>query len=220
MGFDNIINIAVADLTKQPYECIVNSANGIGPMGRGIAGALKRAGGDAIQSDAFAVCGRHSFTNRKGMSVTGYDAGQAYLISSGRLRDNGVKNIVCAVTMWQPNDPTSVEICKSALHAAMAIVLKEGFKSVGFPAFGTGVGMLNKTEVANMMVSELDAYKKAVQIHINDIDKEFIIACANKQQEIEKWDAENIHPAIAANLPMIKFRAEAMKKLREEGEII
>ena len=192
-AFPGIINVALADLTQQPYECIVNAANGIGPMGRGIAGALKRAGGEVVQSDAFSVCKQHSFVDNLGKTRVGYSAGQAYMVTSGRLKDIGVKNIICAVTMHQPNDPTNVEICKKALHSAMEIVLKQGFKSVGFPAFGTGVGKLDKVEVANMMVTELDVYKKAVEIHINDIDRDFIIACAKKQQEIEGWDDKD-HP--------------------------
>ena len=38
---------------------IMNAANGKGPMGKGIAGAIKRAGGDAIQSDAYGVCNKY-----------------------------------------------------------------------------------------------------------------------------------------------------------------
>jgi len=180
------IQIAIKDLTQQPYECLVNAANGIGPMGRGIAGALKRAAGDAIQADAFRICAQKSYTDERGDHI-GYPAGKAYMISSGRLRDNGVKNIVCAVSMHRPSDPTSVAICKSALHAAMEIVLREGFTSVGLPAFGTGVGNLDKIEVANMMVQELDVYKNAVDIHINDINTTFIKACCEKQMTIEGW---------------------------------
>ena len=187
------IQIGIADLTKQRYECLVNAANGIGPMGRGIAGALKRAGGDVIQSNAFAVCRQVAFVDSQGKSHVGYQAGQAYEIIPGRLAENGVKSIICAVTMHQPNDPTSVEICKRALHAAMEIVLRRGYKTVGLPAFGTGVGNLDKYEVANMMVQELDAYKNAVEIHINDINTTFVKACCEKQMQIEGWTS---HPFI------------------------
>ena len=188
------IQIAIADLTAQRYDCLVTAANGIGPMGRGIAGALKRAAGDRNQADAFAVCSKNSYKDASGEHV-GYPAGKAYMISSGRLKDNGVKNIVCAVSMHRPNDPTSVAICKSALHAAMEIVLREGFKSVGLPAFGTGVGNLDKIEVANMMVQELNMYKNAVDIHINDINTTFIRACCVKQMQIEGWSS---HPFLVA----------------------
>ena len=170
------MNIILGDLTQQPFECYINAANGLGPMGRGIAGALKRAGGDVVQASAQEACRNHKFM-QDGRSMMGYDAGMTYTSDSGRLRDNGVRAIVHAVTMYTPGSPTNISVCREALKNAMNSVVDQKFKSVGVPALGTGVGGLNKMKVASMMVDVLKYYDDLININIVDIDKEFIEAC-------------------------------------------
>lgn len=177
------MNIILGDLTQQKFDCLVNAANGLGPMGAGIAGALKRAGGDVVQASAQEVCRKHSFIWH-GESQMGYDAGDTYTSDPGRLKDNGVKAIVHAVTMYTPSSPTYVAVCRQALINAVASAIRQGFKSIGIPALGTGVGGLDKRQVAAMMVDALRHYDNLIEINIVDINQEFINACRLAKQEI------------------------------------
>lgn len=177
------MNILLADLTKQSFDCLVNAANGIGPMGAGIAGALKRAGGDVVQASAQEACRNHTH-QMHGETLMGYAAGSAYMSDPGRLRDQGVKAIVHAVTMYEPTGYTNVAICRQALVQAITLAVKNNYKSIGIPALGTGVGGLDKREIADMMVTTLMHFDNLLDINIMDIDEEFVNACRLAKQGV------------------------------------
>jgi O-acetyl-ADP-ribose deacetylase (regulator of RNase III) len=84
--------------------------------------------------------------------------------------------------MYTPSSPTSVAICKLALVNAMNSAVQQGFKSIGVPALGTGVGGLNKVEVAEMMVDVLKKYDSLIQVNIVDINNDFIEACIKNKE--------------------------------------
>jgi O-acetyl-ADP-ribose deacetylase (regulator of RNase III) len=176
------MNIILGDMTQMPFECYINAANGIGPMGRGIAGALKRAGGDVVQASAQEACRNHKFM-LDGRELMGYNAGMTYTSSPGRMAEHGVKAIVHAVTMYTPGSPTNVPVCRTALVNALTNAISKGYKTIAVPALGTGVGGLNKREVASMMVDVIKNFDKLAEINIVDIDPEFINACKLAVQE-------------------------------------
>lgn len=144
-------------------DTIINAANGIGPMGRGIAGAIKKHGGDEIQKDAFNICRE---LNPK--------AGEAYKTISGKLSVIGVKQIIHAVTMKKPGDKTTYEIIGKAFISALNLAIKKKASVIGCTALGTGVGRLNSYKVANIMYEIADKYNKIIDIVFIDIDKIFI----------------------------------------------
>ncbi|MDO8641046.1 MAG: macro domain-containing protein, partial [Nitrosarchaeum sp.] len=127
-------------ITNEKLDGIMSAANGRGPMGRGIAGAIKRMGGDIIQEDAFRVC-----------LAQDPQPGQAYSTIAGSFTDQGIKRIIHAVTMKQPGGPTSLEVISNAFKAALELAQKEGITKIGCTALGTGVGELNDKEVAKYM---------------------------------------------------------------------
>jgi O-acetyl-ADP-ribose deacetylase (regulator of RNase III) len=174
-----MIKIFVGNAVEQNTDVICNAANGLGyPMGRGIAGAIKRAGGEIISRDAGQICDKNKYVEN-GITKFGYPAGKAYKSISGRLSDNGVKAIIHMVTMHNPMDPTSIELCKSAIESGMEIIISDNYKSMTITAMGTGVGMLNKKEVAQMMIETLKKYEDKIEIRIVDIDEIFITCCKN-----------------------------------------
>jgi len=153
--------ISLIDILK--LDGLMNAANGKGPMGFGIAGAIKRAGGDEIQSDAFEVC-----------FESDPQPGQAYSTISGRLKDKGIKRIIHAVTMKSPAGHTSLDIIGAAFKSALALAKKEGITKLGCTALGTGVGGLNPIDVANIMSSI--AKSGIVDVAFVDHDQRFIDA--------------------------------------------
>jgi O-acetyl-ADP-ribose deacetylase len=154
----------LSELENEKIDGIQNAANGIGPMGRGIAGAIKREGGQEIQDNAFIVC-----------HVLKPKAGQAYSTIAGRLEDKGIKKIIHAVTMKEPGGFTSLEICAAAFRAALQKAKEEGITRLGCTALGTGVGRLNPEKVAEVMIVIAKEEEKLDIVFI-DHDKIFIDA--------------------------------------------
>ena len=151
----NLLNM----LEELQLDGIMNAANGIGPMGRGIAGAIRKAGGDEIMHDAFAVCTK---LNPK--------PGQAYSTISGSLKERGVKRIIHAVTMKNPSDPTTLQVAKDAFESALKLARIEGITRLGCTALGTGVGGLDPEGVALVMESVLDNWQGHLELEVYFID--------------------------------------------------
>jgi len=130
--------ISLIDILK--LDGLMSAANCRGPMGAGIAGAIKRAGGDEIQSDAYRVC-----------IELHPKPGQAYSTISGKLKDKGIKRIIHAATMQSPAGYTSLDIIDAAFQSALILARQEGITRLGCTALGTGVGGLNPEDVAKIM---------------------------------------------------------------------
>jgi O-acetyl-ADP-ribose deacetylase len=154
-------------IESEGLDTIMNAANGIGPMGAGIAGAIRKAGGVEIQTDAFRVCKEQD-----------PQPGQAYLTIPGKLEEQGIMKIVHAVTMKQPGGPTSLEIVKHAFKSALGLAYKDGTLKIGCTALGTGIGGLNVKEVAKAMIDIAKEFLKTIDDNMNiifiDFNKDFI----------------------------------------------
>ena len=148
-------------IEKFGLDGILSAANGKGPMGKGIAGAIKREGGDEIQADAYAVC-----------KAEDPQEGDAYSTIAGSLEEEGIKKIIHSVTMKQPGGRTSVEICGKAFESALKLAEEEGIKNLGCTALGTGVGGLDAREVARIMLPL--AQKSKINVAFMDFNADFI----------------------------------------------
>jgi len=160
-----IVKIFVGNLLEEienlQLDGIMNAANGKGPMGRGIAGAIKEYGGKVIQTDAYRIC-----------KELDPQPGQTYSTISGKLKERGIQRIIHAVTMKQPGGITSYEICKNAFISALKLAKEEGIKRLGCTALGTGVGGLDPCEIAKVM--KPIAEKSEIEVIFCDFDKIFI----------------------------------------------
>jgi len=162
-------------ITEENINFLMNAANGIGPMGAGIAGAIRKHGGEEIQREAIQVCMRHS-----------PDPGDAYRTSSGVLKKQGVEYIIHAVTMKNPGGDTSYQVVEKAFRSAIQLVesISDCF-SIDNPimactALGTGVGRLDSEKVAEIMYKVAKETKK-VNIVFSDMNILFI----NKLKELK-----------------------------------
>lgn len=155
----------IGDITElDDVEAIVNAANGEGPMGRGVAGAIGKAGGPNLRNDVRRIC----------EAARGIPAGECYVSTSGDLSENGIEAVYHAVTMRYPGSPTSIAICREAMQKTLDAAIRDGRKTIAFPALGTGVGQLDKSQIAAMMVSLAESYGDRIEVTIIDIDKDFI----------------------------------------------
>lgn len=147
------------DLTKvQGVDYIVNASNALGPMGSGIAGAIRRAGGVSIQDEAFLKC-----------SQVDYQPGDIYVTKAGTLP---YKQVLHLVTMKEPGGETSYDVVEKCLENLVAYCEVVGIKKIALPALGTGVGSLDKSKVANIFKEKLT--ESEIEFIVVDIDPLFI----------------------------------------------
>ena len=123
-----------ADVTKLEVDAITTAANTQLMHGGGVAGAISRAGGPAIQqeSNAKAPIG----------------LGEAVETSAG---DMPARWVIHAATM-EMDFRTDAEIIEKATRSTLAKAEELGAKSLAIVAFGTGVGGFSLDEAARIMV--------------------------------------------------------------------
>jgi O-acetyl-ADP-ribose deacetylase (regulator of RNase III) len=129
------------DITEEEVEAIVVPANSRLVMGGGVAGAVKTRGGEIIEREA--------------MSKAPVRIGEAVATSAGRLR---ARYVIHAPTMERPAGETDADKVYRATRAAVELANSLGISEVAFPGMGTGVGGLEPSLAARMMVrAVLDA---------------------------------------------------------------
>jgi len=165
------VHVAKADITLIPVDAIVNPANSLGIMGSGVAGAIKRRGGDKIQQEL--------------MACAPIAVGAAVVTTSGKLYSRAV---IHAPTMEEPGMKIGVENVRRATRAALIAAAVHGFEVIALPGLGTGIGGVDRDEAARAMVDELRAHRQAkpATIYLVDVDDQmlhaFEEACRNAQQ--------------------------------------
>ncbi|MBA1333669.1 MAG: Appr-1-p processing domain protein [Firmicutes bacterium] len=149
----------VGDITSLEADVIVNAANGIGPMGGGVAAAIRRIGGIEIEKEAIEVCRRIDPSE-----------GEVYVTGAGKLK---FKYVFHAVTMKQPAQPSSIEIVKKCINSLLEKAREMKITSMVLPALATGVGGVPKEEVAKVYASMLGKVTD-IDITVADVSGEFI----------------------------------------------
>ncbi|MGB9813980.1 MAG: macro domain-containing protein [Thermovenabulum sp.] len=149
----------VGDITKAAADVIVNAANGIGPMGGGVALAIKKAGGKIIEEEAIEVC--------KKMDPK---PGDVYITTAGNLN---AKYVFHAVTMKYPAEKSNIEIVRKCLDNLLKKAREMKVKSMVIPALATGVGGVPKREVAEVFKEVLSKVED-IEITVMDINEDFI----------------------------------------------
>lgn len=128
------IEIIRGDITAVDCEAIVNAANNHLWMGSGVAGAIKRKGGEVIEKEA--------------MAQGPIAVGQAVATGAGKLP---YKYIIHAAGMGQ-DLRTDFETVYKVTRNSLLLADRLGIGSVAFPAIGTGVGGLEATACAEAMI--------------------------------------------------------------------
>ncbi len=125
------------DICVLEVDAIVNPAGPSLWMSTGVGGALKRAGGDAIEFAAV----------RQGPVAVG----SAIVTGAGTL---AARAVIHAVSL-DHNRRTSAPAIESAVRSAMARARDIGAASVAFPALGTGIGGFPLDDAAEITVRTL-----------------------------------------------------------------
>jgi O-acetyl-ADP-ribose deacetylase (regulator of RNase III) len=132
--------IQEGDLTDMETDAIVNAANNDLILGGGVAGAIRRKGGDEIQKQCEAI----------GSIPIGYAA----LTSGGKL---ATKHVIHAASM-RLGGTTNAQTLDSSTAHALRIASERGLKTIAFPAIGTGVAMFSMKECADVMLRAVSTH--------------------------------------------------------------
>ena len=133
--------VVEGDIATLDVDAVANAANDRLWMGAGVAGALKRAGGDEIEREAMA----------KGPIAVG----DAVATGAGRLP---ARWVIHAAVMGQ-DLRTSADAIETATRRTLEVADELGAESLALPAFGTGVGGFPLDECAGLMVAAVRAYE-------------------------------------------------------------
>jgi len=132
---DRIV-IQQGDLTEMDTDAIVNAANNDLILGGGVAGAIRRKGGDAIQ--------------RECSEIGSIPVGYAAITTGGKLK---ARFVIHAASMRLGGETTAEALRSSTAHC-LKIANERGLKSIAFPAVGTGVAGFPLEECARIMLLE------------------------------------------------------------------
>ncbi|MEM1627399.1 MAG: macro domain-containing protein [Sulfolobaceae archaeon] len=133
-----MVEVVIGDITEMEVDAIVNPANEYLIMGGGVAGAIKRKGGEEIEKEAL----KHS----------PIPIGKAIATTAGKLK---AKFVIHAPTVKTPGGSSTIEWVKMATEAAISEARRLKVKSIAFPLMGAGVGGLSPKESYNAMMEVL-----------------------------------------------------------------
>lgn len=131
------VEVVEGDITEADVEAIVNAANDHLWMGGGVAGAIKRAGGEAIEREAVA---------RGPIPV-----GSAIETTAGTLP---YRYVIHGAVMGQDLQ-TSADLIARTTMSCLELADRLGVRSLALPAFGTGVGGFPLEEAARLIIGAL-----------------------------------------------------------------
>jgi O-acetyl-ADP-ribose deacetylase (regulator of RNase III) len=131
------IEVERADITKLEVDAIANAANTQLRHGGGVAGAISRAGGPAVQEESD--------------RAAPIELGDAVETTAGEMPSRWV---IHAATM-ELGGPTSAEIIRRATASTLAKSDELGARSLALVAFGTGVGGFPPEEAARIEIEEV-----------------------------------------------------------------
>jgi O-acetyl-ADP-ribose deacetylase (regulator of RNase III) len=142
MSLCDKIVLMQGDLTEMDVDAIVNAANNDLQLGGGVAGAIRRKGGEEIQRECNAI--------------GGIPIGGAAITSAGKLR---ARYVIHAASMQLGGETTAMALRASTAHSLL-IASERRLRSIAFPAVGTGIAGFAIPECARIMLGEVAEHLK------------------------------------------------------------
>jgi O-acetyl-ADP-ribose deacetylase (regulator of RNase III) len=140
---NSVIELVQGDITELETDAIVNAANAQLQLGGGVAGAVRRKGGPAIQAE----CDRHGPIG----------VGEAAITTGGQLK---ARHVIHAVGPRMGVDRPEDELLASATRSSLKLADEHGLKSIAFPAVSTGVFGYPIDRCAAVMIGTVIDYLK------------------------------------------------------------
>jgi O-acetyl-ADP-ribose deacetylase (regulator of RNase III) len=135
------LEVREGDIAAFEADAVANAANDALWMGAGVAGALKRAGGDEIEREA--------------MAQGPIELGSAVATTAGRLP---ARYVIHGAVMGQ-DLRTDGNLVRRTTRSCLEIADELACRSLALPAFGTGVGGFPLSACARIMVEEARSFE-------------------------------------------------------------
>lgn len=131
------IIIQQGDITEMEVDAIVNAANNDLILGAGVAGAIRRKGGEVIQEEC----------NEIGSIPVGYAA----ITGGGNLK---ARHVIHAASMGLGGIRTTAKSLRTSTAHSLRLAAERDLKTIALPAIGTGVSGFPMDECAVIMLAE------------------------------------------------------------------
>ncbi len=165
MSIREKVALLQGDLTEMDVDAIVNAANNDLQLGGGVAGAIRRKGGETIQRECDAI--------------GSIPIGGAAITGGGKLR---ARFVIHAASMQLGGETTARALRSSTAHA-LRIASERGLRFIAFPAVGTGIAGFPLGECARIMLGEVAEHFKTP----TSLEKiHFVLFDARALSEFEK----------------------------------
>jgi O-acetyl-ADP-ribose deacetylase (regulator of RNase III) len=135
------LEVREGDIAAVEADAVANAANDRLWMGAGVAGALKRVGGDEIEREA--------------MAQGPIALGTAVATTAGRLP---ARWVIHGAVMGQ-DLKTNAELVRHTTQSCLELADGLGCRSLALPAFGTGVGGFPLAQCARIMLAEARSFE-------------------------------------------------------------
>jgi putative ATPase len=159
------IQVRHGDLTEEDTEAIVNAANSHLAHGGGVAGAIARKGGRAIQAESDRWVAEHGPV----------PTGQVAVTAAGSLPAKAVIHAVGPV--WHGDARGEDELLRSAVWNSLAKAEELKLASIALPAISSGIFGFPKDRCAAILVSTAlefcrsQPYSHLRQIRFTNVDR-------------------------------------------------
>ncbi len=137
-----ILELVEGDITTMDTDVIVNAANARLVMGGGVAGAIRKKGGAAIQEQ----CNK----------IGGTFVGGAVITTGGNLK---AKHVIHAVGPRMGEGDEDAKL-RNATRNSLKVADENGLKSISFPAISAGIFGYPIDRCADIMLDTAIAYLK------------------------------------------------------------
>jgi O-acetyl-ADP-ribose deacetylase (regulator of RNase III) len=149
-----LVQTYIGNITTLSVDAVVNAANSDLRMGSGVAGAIKRKGGDVIEQEA--------------MAQGPINPGEAVITSAGTL---SAKHVIHCAGM-SPGKPATYDSVKSSVREALRLASENNLTSIAFPAIGAGVGELSKEQSAKAIIEAIEDHS----INAGSVKEVFLVS--------------------------------------------
>ncbi|MCI0454770.1 MAG: macro domain-containing protein [Candidatus Dadabacteria bacterium] len=172
MGLKDKIVVMQGDIADMEVDAIVNAANTKLLLGSGVAGAIRRKGGDSIQME----CDK----------IGSISLGQAVVTGAGMLKARYVIHAAGMHLSGRVSEESLRDTTKNSLIKAE----EYRTKTIAFPAIGTGVGGFSINKCAQVMIDIVFEHLKNEKTSIDKVyfvlfDKEVCMVFDDYLRKVE-----------------------------------
>lgn len=175
---DRKFEIARGDITLEPLDAIVNAANAHLQHGGGVAWAIWRRGGEAIQRESDEWVRKHGPVTHEKPAYT----------SGGKMLCKYVIHVVGPV--WGAGDE-DLKLA-AATRAAMERAVELGLTSLALPAISTGIFGFPKERAAQIIFAEIERFLGQEADFSLNLVRLVLFDAPTVQAFLKVWDATSL----------------------------